>query len=198
MKNPSHALLCVLVLVIGICGFSSAGAKLAPWIIDYEKSKVRFIAEQAGAEFKGHWDHWDAEVRFDPAVLSESYAIANFHVPSVETFDPERDDTLQDPEWFDSEAHPIAKFMARHIKRNANGRFEAVSELEVKGLRTPIIFYFDVREEDGVTVLEGDAEIDRLAAGIGTGEWMDTNWIGQYVRVEVILYQKVGELLETQ
>ena len=80
MKNPSRALLCVLVLVVGICGFSSAGAKLAPWIIDYEKSKVSFIAEQAGAEFKGHWDHWDAEVRFDPAVLSESYAIANFHV----------------------------------------------------------------------------------------------------------------------
>lgn len=163
-------------------------AEIDPWNIDYTQSKVSFFAKQAGAEFSGHWEKWTAEVRFDPGNLAQSHALANFHVSSVATFDPERDATLQDPEWFDGQAHPIATFEAKEFTLNADGTFDAASELEVKGLRTALTFRFDVQEEDGSAVLRGQAEIDRLAAGIGTGEWMDTSWIGKFVRVEVILY----------
>ncbi len=181
----------VASLFFAIIGFSCAHAEPAPWSIDYRQSKVSFFARQAGAEFEGHWARWRAEVRFDPQHLAQSHAIANFHVASVATFDAERDATLQDPEWFDGEAHPIARFKANEFGMRPEGRFIAASELEVKGLRTPLTFEFEVREEDGFTVLEGEAEIDRLAAGIGTGEWLDTAWIGQFVRVEVILYATI-------
>ena len=83
------------------------------------------------------------------------------------------------------------RFETRRFIKNADGSFDAASELYVKGLHTPLTFHFKVREENGLTVLEGEARIDRLAAGIGTGEWMDTAWLGQFVRVEVILYAKV-------
>lgn len=173
---------------IGIIAFSSVQAELAPWSIDYEQSKVSFFAKQAGAEFEGHWDQWTAEVRFDPQDLAQSHALAHFRVSSLATFDRERDATLLDPEWFDGGAHPIATFEAREFEMRPDGGFLAASELEVKGLRTPLTFQFEVREEDGMQVLRGEAEIDRLAARIGTGEWLDTTWIGQFVRVEVILY----------
>lgn len=156
---------------------------------------MTFSAEQAGAEFDGHWRKWNAEVRFDPENLAASHAIANFYVSSVVTFDQERDATLQDPEWFDAQSHPIATFETKRFEANAEGRFNAASELEVKGLRTALTFDFKVgQEEDGTRVLKGEAEIDRLVAGIGTGEWMDTAWIGQFVRVEVILYAALPEV----
>ena len=178
-------------LFIGIMGCSLVHAENVPWDIDYAQSKVSFFAKQAGAEFEGHWDRWTAEVRFDPEHLAQSHATAHFHVSSVATFDPERDATLQDPEWFDGESHPIATFEASEFELNPDGSFDASSEFTVKGLRTPLIFHFEIREEDGLTVLEGETKIDRLAAGVGTGEWMDTTWIGQFVRVEVILYATV-------
>ena len=185
------AMLRVAWLFIGVTGCSLVHAQSAPWDIDYAQSKVSFFAKQAGAEFEGHWDQWTAEVRFDPENLAESHAIAHFHVSSVATFDPERDATLQDPEWFAGESHPIATFEATGFELNPDGSFDASSEFRVKGLRTPLTFHFEIREERGLMVLEGETEIDRLAAGIGTGEWLDTTWIGQFVRVEVILHATI-------
>ena len=175
-------------LLFAILGVSFVHAELAPWNIDYTQSRVSFFAKQSGAEFEGRWEQWAAEVRFDAENLAASHAIARFHVSSVVTFDPERDATLQDPEWFDGDTHPIAIFEAKEFEMNPDGSFSAASEFEVKGLRTPLTFHFEVDEQDGLTVLNGVAEIDRLATAIGTGEWVDTVWIGQFVRVEVILY----------
>ena len=193
MKVPRSSLR-VVCLLFGISGFSISFAEVPAWRIDYQKSTVNFIAEQAGAMFEGRWDEWNAEVRFDPMNLADSYAVAHFYVSSVATFDTERDATLGDPEWFDAKAHPVATFEATRFKLKAEGGFEAASELEVKGLRTPLTFYFRVEEgPDGTQVLKGETEIDRLAARIGTGEWLDTKWIGQFVRVEVILYATIHE-----
>ena len=187
MKSPRNCLV-FACLVAGSIGFPMASSALPMWEIDYKKSRVSFVVEQAGAEFEGRWGEWDAQIQFDPEVLSESYAIAKFRVSSVFTFDAERDETLQDREWFDGATHPVATFEAKRFGLGEDGQFEAGAELEIKGRRTPLTFVFTYEEMDGVLVLKGEAQIDRLAAGIGTGEWMDTAWIGQFVRVKVMLY----------
>ena len=44
---------------------------------------------------------------------------------------------------------------------------------------------FTVTRAGGRYVLEGQAELDRLALQVGIGEWTDTRWIGQFVTVVV-------------
>jgi hypothetical protein len=46
---------------------------------------------------------------------------------------------------------------------------------------------FTVEEAGDSRVLTGTAQLDRLALGVGTGEWEDTEWIGQDVFVEVFV-----------
>ena len=178
------------ILIFGILAFVEAHAELPEWQIDYASSKVSFVAKQAGAEFEGHWDEWDAEVRFDPSDLANSSAVARFHASSVQTSDLERDQTLQDGEWFDGAAHPLIIYEAIAFSPSADGGFEAASTLTVKGISVPVIFRFRVSEDAGIRALKGEAEIDRLAAGLGLGEWADTKWIGQFVRVHVVLHAR--------
>ncbi len=190
-----HLALTGLALTVLAVLAATASAEPAPWQIDYERSRVEFVAEQAGAEFKGHWSDWRADVRFDPGNLAASSASVVFRASSVVTHDSERDSTLQETDWFDGKRHPMLRFEASHFRAEADGGYVAASELLIRGRRTPLEFRFRLHEEGGWTLLAGEARIDRILAGVGTGEWLDTNWIGQFVHVNVRLYAQVKEAL---
>ena len=38
-----------------------------------------------------------------------------------------------------------------------------------------------MNEKDTIT---GSVDLDRIELGLGTGEWTDTSWVGQQVKVE--------------
>ena len=57
--------------------------------------------------------------------------------------------------------------------------------LEVKGKTHPVVLEFDVTADGERRELTGRARLDRLALGIGTGEWENTEWIGRFVDVDV-------------
>ena len=60
-------------------------------------------------------------------------------------------------------------------------------------LDTPGPLARSVEDEHGAArVLTGTARLDRLALDVGTGEWADTEWIGQYVDVAVRVEAEVG------
>ena len=181
----------ICLLCIGIFGFSFVYSDPESWQVDYARSQVSFVAVQAGAEFEGHLNEWDADVRFDPSNLDESSATARFQVATIQTLDPERDETLQERDWFDGAVHPVATYQTNGFKALPDGRFEADSTLTVKGVSVPITFRFHLTGGSNERIIEGEAEVDRLAASLGVGEWADTAWIGQFVRVKVLLHAKV-------
>ncbi|MEO0996565.1 MAG: cytochrome b/b6 domain-containing protein [Pseudomonadota bacterium] len=155
------------------------------WDIDYDASEVAFTATQAGAEFSGRWGEWSADMRFDGNALAASGFDVRFDVASVDTDDAERDTTLQDAAWFDAADHPSVRFVTRSLERNGAG-YSASAALVVKGEEHPVAFDFTIgNDDDGRRVLNGSARLDRLALGIGTGDWSDTATIGQYVDVDV-------------
>ena len=156
------------------------------WDIDYEKSAIRFTAEQAGAEFEGEWKEWSAELRFDPDALDSSSFNVAVSVAGVDTLDRERDETLLDPEFFDGATFPLVHYRANEFSDGAeDGVFIADGAIEVKGSATPAKLTFTIERDEGRVILEGSARLDRLALNVGTGEWEDTAWIGQHVDVEV-------------
>ena len=165
---------------------TDAPAPPALWKLDAANSHIRFTAEQAGAPFTGTWPNWEADIRFDAARPERSSAVVTIRVGTVDTDDRDRDETMKGAEWFASATYPTAIFKTERIERADTG-FVATATLTIKGEPRPVTFTFDVEETDGATVLTGTARLDRLALGLGTGDWTDTTWVGQFVDVEVLV-----------
>ena len=163
-----------------------SSADVAPWQIDYASSYIRFSAEQAGASFDGQWPDWQADIRFSADSYATSSAMVTVEVASVSTGDSERDETLLAQTWFSSSAFPTASFITDAFNTNEDGTFTATGQLTIKGLTTPVQLHFSVAKESGeVRILNGSSRLDRLALQLGTGEWADPTWVGQFVNVSV-------------
>lgn len=153
------------------------------WQIDYGRSHIRFSAKQAGASFEGRFAAWRGDIRFDPANLPASRAAVTIDLSSVETGDDERDQTLGQPAWFGDRS---ARFRAGRFEALGDGRFRTTdATLDFGSGAHPVTLTFGVERRDGRWVLDGTATLDRLALNVGTGEWRDTTWVGQFVDVAV-------------
>jgi cytochrome b561 len=164
---------------------TSGTSDLEAWNINYDNSFIRFRATQAGAGINGEWLEWRADLHFDEARLDDALFHVSVVVASVETLDDDRDTVLQDAEWFDGENYPEVRFHASIFGENSAGGYEARGAMTVKGRDAPVTVDFTVIRAAGSVVLDGTAELDRLALDLGLGEWSDTRWIGQFVTVSV-------------
>ncbi len=153
------------------------------WNIDPDASEIVFVGEQAGAAFEGRFSEWSAEIRFDAENLAESSADVTITLASVFTDDSERDSQLLGDEWF---GDGNAIFRASEFSVLEDGSFAATNAtLDFGGEAYPVEFNFALAETERGLRLEGSARLDRLAINVGTGEWRDTTWVGQYVDVRV-------------
>lgn len=168
----------------------AAEPSLPRWTVDYERSSVTFSADQAGASFDGTWRRWEADIRFAANALPDSQAKVSFDAASAVTGDADRDSTLTSPEFFASESFPSIVFKTSDIQRaaqNAEHAFAARGSLLIKGAAVPVVFDFSVTAQEARRTLRGEARLDRLALGVGTGDWADPASIGQFVTVSVSL-----------
>lgn len=157
------------------------------WQIDQDHSHIKFTATQAGAEFTGEWQRFNAQIHFDAAQLEYSRASVSIDATSVATQDSERDSTLAGSDWFDSPNFATVTFTAANFALNSNGTFTATAQLDIRGAAYPVQFDFKVESQGNQRRLEGRAQLDRLALNLGTVEWTDTEWVGQFVEVNVVI-----------
>ncbi len=158
---------------------------LPRWTIDYAGSDIRFTAEQAGATFEGVWLDWQAEVQFHPDALADSRAVVTVATGRVNTNDSERDATITGSDFFAADQFPQAMFRTTSFRRTEEG-FIAAAQLQVKDATVPVELAFQLDIDDaGNGVLTGTSRLDRLLLGVGTGDWTDTSWVGQFVQVNV-------------
>ena len=78
--------------------------------------------------------------------------------------------------------------------RGAATEFLADGALEVKGIRVAVPLRFSVVRSGTELTLNGTAELDRLALNLGTGEWADTEAVGQFVIVQVKVVASLTQL----
>ena len=165
--------------------FPLDSSELTLWKIDYASSELAFSATQAGADFTGVWETWSAQVYFDPQNLEASQARVEITISSVNTNDNDRDTTLMDNDWFDQTNHQLASYQANKFTVTEHGNFIAHGQLKIKGFTTEVPLEFTL-SDDG-ELLTGKAQLDRLKLQVGTGEWLDTTWVGESVQVLVKL-----------
>lgn len=210
--NPRYFALCILILAVSGSSWAfrhaTAAAVAAPAAVpaaaqestspgpsagaftaDPAHSVLGFTGLQAGADFKGTFRSFTARVVFDPAHLGSSRIEVQIDTRSVDTQDGERDSTIRSNDFFDAEQFPKATYVTRSISPSPTG-YSALGTLTLRGKsrEVPIAFTF-ARTATGAS-LAGTALIKRLDFGVGQGEWQDTRWVGNEVRINFSLNLK--------
>ena len=157
-----------------------------PIRLEQAGSFLKFTASYQGDEFTGRFEKFDAAIRFDPADLTDSRIDVRIPLASAKTDNEERDDMLLEPEFFDAKAQPEARYEATKFVRLKDGRWRADGTLTLRGVKKPVPLVF-AWTPGPHPVLVGEAVVNRLDFGVGTGEWDDLELIPNKVVVSTRL-----------
>ncbi|MGA2398529.1 MAG: YceI family protein [Steroidobacteraceae bacterium] len=174
-------------LMISTMMFSSASA--ATYAADPASSRLEFTGVQAGAAFKGVFHQFTAAVDFDPAALASARIEVTIEVKSEDSGDKDRDDTMRGADIFDVAHFPTAHYVTRSITRTATG-FSAVGALTLRGVTKDVPIEFKFASAAAGATLSGTAELKRLDFGVGRGDWKNTDWVADAVKVAFSLNLK--------
>ncbi len=163
-----------------------AGAGAADYVLVPAGSSLVFTAVQQGAKFDSRFETFTTEMHFDPARPEAGRITARIALGSVDTGNPERDGVLQSTDWFAASQWPEAVFTAGRIVRDGPG-YRADGTLSLRSVSRPVAFRFRWTPASGKEParLRGSAALERLAFGVGQGEWRDTTYVGNAVDVQV-------------
>jgi polyisoprenoid-binding protein YceI len=162
------------------------------WVIDGEQSSLTFDGTQMGAGFIGRLTDFDGEIVFDPANPAAGHALIKIKMASTGTGSDDRDAYIGKKEWFDSESFPESVYKIDSFEKKTENQYIAHGQLTLKGVTLPVDLPFTLTittDQTGnkVANVEGEATLKRLDFGIGTGEWADTQTVGNEVIVRVSL-----------
>lgn len=165
----------------------AAAAPPPAWTVDKAASSLRFTSSMAGESFTGVFRRWDATIRFDPGNLAGSSVAADIDLGSGFTGNADRDQALPTATFFDAPGHSHATFVARGFTALGAGRFQAPGVLTLRGVSKPLTLPFTLVITGAQAKMTGAVAINRLAFGVGQGEWRATDAIPAAVTISVAL-----------
>jgi polyisoprenoid-binding protein YceI len=171
----------VLVLLLSPGNLPAATA----WQADPAASRLLFTATQAGADFEGRFARFAPKIQFDPADLAGSRFDVEIDTRSADTQDQDRDTALASDDFFATGRWPSAHFVATSFAARGAGKYEARGQLTIRDVTREVLlpFSFSPAADGHHARLTGGTTIHRLDFGVGQGEWTDTKWVGNDVRI---------------
>ena len=187
MSRPA-AIALAGAFALGLIPSLAASAAPPPaWVVDKSASSLRFTSSMAGESFTGAFRRWDADIRFDPANLAASSVTATMDVASAATGNADRDQALPTDTFLDAPAYPKASFVAHHFTALGGGRYQADGVLTLRGVSKPLSLPFTLVIQGNQARMTGQVAINRLAFGVGQGEWKAVTTIPAAVNVSVAI-----------
>jgi polyisoprenoid-binding protein YceI len=177
-----------LAAALLLLGHAGLGFAATPYAVDASRSQLGFTANQSGGDFDGQFDKFTAAITFADADLAGSHFDVEVDTSSVSTQDDDRDDALRSGDLFDVEHYPNAHFVSTRFARKAAGQYEVAGKLTIRDVTREVVvpFSFATASEAGkpVAALKGGVTLNRLDYGVGQGDWKDTTWVANEVRVK--------------
>jgi polyisoprenoid-binding protein YceI len=152
-------------------------------------SRLEFTGVQAGAPFKGVFHQFSAAVDLDPAAPAAARIEVTIDLNSVDSGDKDRDGTMRGADIFDVAHFPSAHYVTRSVTRTATG-FSAVGALTLRGVTKDVPIEFKFAPGAAGATLTGAAELKRLDFGVGRGDWKNTDWVADAVKIAFTLNLK--------
>jgi polyisoprenoid-binding protein YceI len=151
------------------------------YAVDSLHGVLSFEVKQAGAPFRGKFKKFGGEVCFlaDKVTRIEVW----LEPASVDAGLPEIDAALRDKDFFAVNQYPRAVYSSQSAEMRGSTLF-ARGELQMKGKRRSLEVPFSLRREGDQQVVSGTLTLNRLDYGIGTGEWSNTQWLADEVKLD--------------
>lgn len=190
MRLWPASILIVFATIIVACGESAPAETGAAamngqpgWSVDYSKSRLGFIATQAGNSFEGRFENFDARINFDPDDVSAASVDVLIDMTSARTGDRQRDIALPGEEWFATKTYPTAMFSSGDIEDLGAGAYVAHGRLTIKGVTKEVDLPFKLEINGDNARASGGLTIIRTDYGVGTGEFSTGKWVGLNVDI---------------
>ena len=177
-----RALVAAIVLVA-----PAAHAAPPAWTVDKGASKLGFASQAGGQAFSGVFRRWDAAIRFDPNDLAHSSVAVTVDMTSAFSGNGDRDTLLPDEDWFWTSHFPRATFTANRFTAQGAGRYAAAGVLTLRGVAKPLTLPFALAITGPSAKMNAKVDLNRLAFGVGQGDWKTTDTVPATVTVTVDL-----------
>jgi polyisoprenoid-binding protein YceI len=178
-----------LALALGVT-LIAAPALAAPaptWVVDKPTSAVRFAGSFNGDAFNGAFRRWDANIQFDPGNLAGSSVTAVIDTGSAATGDKDRDQALPSGDFFAAAKFPKATFTSHAFTALGGGRYQAAGVLTIRGVSKPLTLPFTLAITGAQAKMTATVALNRLAFGVGQGQWKGTDAIPATVSVNIAI-----------
>ncbi len=157
-------------------------AALSPdWAVQ-PGSRLGWTTQWSGTPIQGSFKRWTAQIRFDPDDLAAAKIAVEVDLASSGSGDASRDESIQGPQFFNTAAHPKARFTSTKVSKAGKG-YVAEGTLSLNGVTRPARLNFTVRIDGDKAVASGSAALNRLAYNVGTDEWKATDQVPDAVSV---------------
>lgn len=153
-------------------------------VVDAGKSSLGFTYRQMGVAVDGSFAKFSASIGFDPARPAAAKAAIDVDLASIDTGSPEGNDEVAGKQWFDTKAHPVARFVSTAVKPLGGNRFQLDGKLTMKGRTKDIAAQFTFAPQSAAAVFDGAIMIKRADFGIGEGEWADFGTVANEVQIK--------------
>lgn len=170
--------------------FGGIAAAWAAVAVDTSASSITATFTQMGAPVPAKFNKFDAQIEYDPANVAAAKAHITVDVASFDIGDPGYNQEVRKKEWFDAARYPQATFVSTSIKATAPDKLVCNGNLTIKGKTVPISVPVTLKQQGGNRIFEGALPIKRLDFNIGEGEWKDTSYLIDEVKLKFVIVMK--------
>jgi polyisoprenoid-binding protein YceI len=118
------------------------------WSIDPAHSKVGFAVKHMGiATVRGEFQEFEGTLEIGED-LETAKAYGTVKTQSVDTNEPQRDDHLRSPDFFDAQQHPELRFESTRIEALDDEEFRITGNLTLHGVTNEVVLHADVQGTD--------------------------------------------------
>lgn len=131
--------------------------------------RLAFSVGNAGDTIRGTFSDWSGSIRFDPESPEDAEIAITVNLASASVGDATMDSALTGADFLAAAAHPRATWRAGSVRRTGPGRYSAQGTLTLRGVSRPQSLNFSLTGPGLRQRVEGSAQIDRNAFGVGQG-----------------------------
>ena len=166
---------------------TSSGAAVTQWNVDKSATKIAFSTTFSGEAINGAFGNYTADIAFDAKQLAASHVKVAIDLTSVASGDSDRDASLKSSDFFATSAFPKAVFEAKSFTQKDAIHFVAHGKLTMHGATKSCDLPFTLTVKGAAATMSGTTTIDRIAFGVGSGDWAKTDAVPAKVTVAITL-----------
>jgi polyisoprenoid-binding protein YceI len=174
----------VLVALAWLLVSSGAGAEPRRYVVDPDRSRIRFHATSRFMDADGGFRRFGGEILLEEGRPETASGRVTVEVASIDTGIRRRDDHLRSDDFLDTARHPQATFVVTAVRPEGE-RVVVEGALTIRGVTRPLAVPARVTLAEGVLRVTAELTVSRRAFGVAYQSWL--NPIGDEVRMVVDL-----------